>query len=68
MRFYCDNKLTISSVHNIVQHDIVECVEIGRYFIKEKLDCDLISTPCIPATLQLVDVLIEGLSVTKDFR
>lgn len=38
MRFYCDNKSAINIIHNPVQHDCTEHIEVERHFIKEKLD------------------------------
>ncbi|GAV67659.1 hypothetical protein CFOL_v3_11164 [Cephalotus follicularis] len=42
MRLYCDNKATISSAHNSVQHDRTKHIEIDKQFIKEKLDQKII--------------------------
>ena len=61
MKLYCDNKSTISIAHNSVQHDRTKHIEIGRHFIKEKLDSGLICTPYVPIGHQLADVLTKEL-------
>lgn len=38
MKLYCDNKVTISIAHNLVQHDKTKHVEIDHLFIKKKLE------------------------------
>ena len=48
MKLYYDNKEAINKAHNPVQHDRTKYVEVGRPFIKEKLDGGLIFMPCIP--------------------
>ncbi len=67
MRLFCDNKSAISIAHNPIQHDRTKHIEIDRHFIKEKLDCGLITTSYIPTGHQLADVLTKGLS-TERFR
>jgi len=44
---YCDNKSTISTIHNLVQQDRTKHTVVERQFIKEKLDNDLICTLCV---------------------
>ena len=48
MKLYYDNKEAINKAHNPVQHDRTKYVEVGRHFIREKLDGGLIFMPCIP--------------------
>jgi len=40
---YCNNKSTISIVHNLIQHDKTKHIDIDQYFIKERMDSDLIT-------------------------
>ena len=47
MKLYYDNKSTINIAHNPVQHDRTKHVEVGRHFIKEKLDNGTICTPFV---------------------
>ena len=47
MKLYCDNKSAINIAHNPVQHDRTKHIEIGRHFIKEKLDSGLTCTPYV---------------------
>ena len=49
-RLFCDNP-AISIAHNPVQHEKTKHIEIGRHFIKEKLDNDHIATAYIPLWL-----------------
>lgn len=44
-----DNKLTINIAHNHVKHDMTKYIEIGRHFIREKLNSELIITTYIPS-------------------
>lgn len=38
MYVYCENKLAVSIAHNRVQHDGAKYIEVGKHFIKEKID------------------------------
>ncbi|KAK3004985.1 hypothetical protein RJ639_017903 [Escallonia herrerae] len=38
MKPYCENKFTINTAHNPVQHDRTKHVEVDQHFIKEKLE------------------------------
>ncbi|CAL8176190.1 unnamed protein product [Prunus armeniaca] len=63
MDLYCDNKAAIAIAHNPVQHDCTKHVEVGRHFIKEKLDAEIISFPYISSEYQLAYALtkvVEG--------
>ena len=42
MNLYCDNRSTISTTHNPVQHDCAKHVEVDLHFIKDKLANGLI--------------------------
>ena len=65
MRLYRNNKFAISITHNPMQHDRTNHIEIGKHFIKAKLDSGLIYTPYISTDPQLVDILIKILCSTK---
>lgn len=45
MRLYCDDKAVINIANNSIQRDRAKHVEVDRHFIKEKLECELISVP-----------------------
>ena len=45
-----------------MQHDRTKHVEVGRHFIKEKLDNGTICTPFVSFGNQLANVLTKGLS------
>ena len=59
IRLYCDNKSTISIAHNPIHHDRTKHVEVDRYFIKEKLDGDIINIEYVPTLHQLADLLTK---------
>jgi hypothetical protein len=42
-RLYCDNKSAINIANNPVQHDRTKHVEIGCFFIKEKINNNIIA-------------------------
>ncbi|KAJ8771605.1 hypothetical protein K2173_026782 [Erythroxylum novogranatense] len=62
MKLFCDNKSAISIAHNPVQYDRTKHIEVGRHFIKEKLDSGLICTHFISTSDQLIDMFTKGLS------
>lgn len=55
-----DNKSIINNVENLIQHDKTKFIEINRYFVKEKLDCELITTTYIPFKHELTYALIKS--------
>ena len=59
MQLYSNNKVAINSAYNLIQHDRTKHVEVGRQFIKEKLDSELVRTTYMPTTQ--LDILREGL-------
>ena len=61
MKLYCDNKSAISIAHNPVQHDRTKHIEVGRHFIREKLDSGFICTLYVPSLGQLADIHTKGL-------
>ena len=61
MKLYCDNISAIEIAHNLVQHDQTKHVEIDRYFIKEKLEAEIIMFPFVRSEDQLADVLTKAI-------
>jgi len=46
-----------------MEHDRIKHVEVGKHYIKKKLEDDgIICTPCVSTGNQLADVLTERLS------
>jgi hypothetical protein len=43
---YCDNNVAINIANNPIQHDKTKHVETDRYFIKDKLDNDIVYAFC----------------------
>lgn len=62
---YCDNKAARDIAHNPVQHDRTKHVEVDRFFIKEKLDNNIIELPPVRSEEQLADILTHGVSSKK---
>ena len=61
LKIYSDYKVGISIAHNPVSHDRTKHVEVGRYFIKEKIEERVICMSYVPTTEQAVDILTKGL-------
>ncbi|PON53716.1 hypothetical protein PanWU01x14_200580 [Parasponia andersonii] len=61
IKVFCDNKAAIAIAHNPVLHDRTKHVEVGKHFIKEKLNEGLICMPYIPTDEQVADILAKRL-------
>jgi hypothetical protein len=61
MKLFCDNKLTISIAHNLVQHDTIKHIQIDIHSIKEKFNNVLITTTYISSRHQPEDGLVKSL-------
>jgi hypothetical protein len=62
-RLYCDNKSAINIVNNPVQHDRTKHVEIDLFFIKEKIDDNIIVLSYVMSGKQVADCLTKGLGL-----
>jgi hypothetical protein len=62
IRLYCDNKAACDLAHNPLQHDRTKHVEVDRFFIKEKLDENMLELPRIRSEDQLADILTKAVS------
>ena len=65
MKFYCHNKSAINIAHNFIQHDRMKHIEVGRHFIKKKLEGGLVCISYVPSERQLADVLTKGLNSSR---
>lgn len=59
---FCENKATCDIVHNPIQHDRTNHVEVDKIFIKEKLDENIVELPKIRSDDQLANILIKVVS------
>jgi hypothetical protein len=59
MKVWCDSKSTINIVSNPMQHDKTMYVEIDRFFIKEKLESELLELSHVVMENQVADRLIK---------
>ena len=62
IRLYCDNKIACDIAHSLVQHDRTKHVEVDRFFIKEKLDQEIVEFPKIQSEDQLSNILTKAVS------
>ncbi|CAA7410693.1 unnamed protein product [Spirodela intermedia] len=62
---FCDDQSTISIAHDLVQHNKSRHIEVGRHFIKEKLESGMFCTEYVSSTNQLADILTKGISVIE---
>jgi hypothetical protein len=62
MKLWCDNKSAINIANNLVQHDRTKYVEIDRFFIKEKLNSELLELGHVATREQVTDCLTKGLN------
>ncbi|GJU95598.1 putative RNA-directed DNA polymerase [Tanacetum coccineum] len=63
IRIMSDNKAAIQISENPVQHDRTKHVEVGRHFIKEKLEAGIIKLPFVKSKDQLVDILTKAVGM-----
>lgn len=66
IKIYCDNKVAISISLTPVQHDRTKHVEVGRHFIKEKVDEGTICMTYVSTKEKTADILTKRLS-RQDF-
>jgi hypothetical protein len=62
MLLYYDKKSAINIAYNSVQHSLMKHIEIGRHFIKEKLDLRITCMSHVSSSDQLADICTKGLS------
>nr|KYP47863.1 Copia protein [Cajanus cajan] len=59
IQLYCDNKVMHDIAHNSIQHDSMKHVEVNRFFIKEKLDENILELPNIRFEDKLTNILTK---------
>lgn len=65
IRFYSDNKATITITHNPVLHNRTKHIEVDKHFINEKIDACVICISYLLETKQIVDILTKGFSTRQ---
>lgn len=67
-KLYCDNKSKIIIANNHVHHDLTKHVEVDRYFIREKVEKEILCIKYVPTSHHFADLLINELAKqTREF-
>lgn len=62
MNLFYDNKVDISTTHDLVKHDKTKHVEIDRHFIKDHIKSGRIYITFVQTKYQLANIFTKGLS------
>lgn len=62
MMLYCDNKVACDVAQNPVQYDRIKHMKIDRFFIKEKLEENVVAVPHLRSEDQLAGILTKAVS------
>jgi hypothetical protein len=62
IKLWCDSKSAISIANNYVQHDRTKHVEIDKFFIKKKLESELLELSHVATGNQVAYCLTKRLS------
>lgn len=65
MKLFCDNTAACDIAHSPIQHDRTKHVEVGIFFIKEKLKGKIIEVPQIRTEDQIAEILSKAVSSEK---
>lgn len=58
-KVYCDNEVAIAISNNPVHYDRTKHMEVGRHFIKEKIEDGTICMVYVPSSKQVADLLTK---------
>lgn len=62
IQLYYNNKDACATEHNPIQHDQIKHVEVDKFFIKEKLEGNIMELLRIRFEYQLGDILVKAVS------
>ena len=54
------NKATVHISHDRLYHNQIKCVDIDKFYIKEKVEKKAIHIDYVPSSEQCVDILTKG--------
>jgi hypothetical protein len=64
-RLHCDNKSTLNTANNPIQHDRTKHIVIDHFFIKEKLEGNIIVLSYVTSGKQVANYLTKGLGLKE---